>query len=229
MDFLLASLKGPVTNWLQDQEGWRSWDYDVMKEELRKEYALELSQNVTRLENLEYRNDISKFNEAFRKLSSTCKKFCPEVMQKKIYLKALRPTALAQQLTSFAMDHSLQQVMAAAVNLEPTYKGRSSNAPGDGGNRPRYQDPNRAFCAKCGRWHAKDGKCDDKHKSNGGRQGAPGGDRHGNRSRPPRVQEVEELSERSGGSDVEVEEARSVGSAPSERVCECGAEKPKVF
>jgi hypothetical protein len=79
-DFLLAQVKGPVYSWLQDQESWRHWTYEDMKEELCKEYALELSQNVTRLENLEFRGDVAKFNEAFRKISTTCKKFCPEVM-----------------------------------------------------------------------------------------------------------------------------------------------------
>ena len=122
-------------------------------------------------------------------------------MQKQIYLQAIRPYPLATQLTSYAMDHTLQQVMAAAIHLEPRYKPRPTNNnsttpyrpnnnTGMAASRPFVQDPTRHKCPKCNRWHAKDGKCQVTTGGNGANRGGDG-DRQGNKWRNPRVSEVE--------------------------------------
>ena len=198
--FLLAGMKGTVYTWLQDQEGWRSWGYDGLKAALKKEYGTELNQNLTRLENLEFRTDMYKFNRDFGKIGSTCKKICPEGMQKQIYLRAIRPQALATHLTSFSIDHTLQQVMAAAVMMEPRFKNQAprptttpqyrTNTPNTP-NRPFIHDPDRIKCPKCNRWHNKNVKCLTGPVGGSGANRGNDGDRSGNRWKTTRVNEVE--------------------------------------
>ena len=78
--YLVLCLKDSARQWLQGQPSWIHWNLDQLKEALCKEYGSEGSANYVRLEQMSYKDDIYKFNQAFMKLGSTCKKACPEVM-----------------------------------------------------------------------------------------------------------------------------------------------------
>lgn len=58
-----------------------------------------------------------------------CKCTCLEFMQKQSYLQALCPHSLATHQTNSLLDHTLQQVMAAAMQLELRFRGLSVTSP----------------------------------------------------------------------------------------------------
>ena len=98
------------------------------------------------------------------------------------------------------MDHTLQQVMAAAVHMEPRFKPRPATTPASQNrattpntfaNRPFVQDPNRIKCQKCNRWHNINAKCTQLPTGGSGAGRGNDGDRSGNRWKPARVNEVE--------------------------------------
>ena len=86
-----------------------------------------------------------------------------ETMIKKWYVERVEPVDLSRHLRAFMTELPLQQLMAKALALEPTYKkttqGSSTQSSSYQNNQWRPQNPDRIKCNKCGRWHFKNEKC----------------------------------------------------------------------
>jgi hypothetical protein len=136
---------------------------------------------------MQYRDDLVKFNADFTKIGSGVVDKCSEYMQKRIYLRAIRPYNFQTTLMSVSTQMSLQETMATAIELEPRYRGRtgnqegnsSSNQPSKGGFEKRRR---RIECQKCNKWHYEDERCNTANKP---------GSRPDHRSKNPRVNEGE--------------------------------------
>ena len=59
---LFTCLKGSALSWLQDHPASFGTSYVALKEALLAEFGGELASQITRLEGLEYKGDVHKFN-----------------------------------------------------------------------------------------------------------------------------------------------------------------------
>lgn len=88
-----------------------------------------------------------------------------------MYLKAVRPHSLKQQLRGLAPDLSLSQLMSRTLDLEPDHRHRPgfNNGPqgGSGGfHNKGIKKGKRIDCKKCGNNHWDDEKCPGKYNQN---------------------------------------------------------------
>lgn len=79
---LLTCLKGSALSWYQDHpiSFGESVSYGALKAALIAEFGREQASQITRLEGLEYKGDMHRFNQEFAKIGSGCKSECPETM-----------------------------------------------------------------------------------------------------------------------------------------------------
>lgn len=60
--YLHTHLKGAARLWLHDQPSWSNWTYEKLVQALKDQYSEVITDSQTRLEQLQFRDDLYKFN-----------------------------------------------------------------------------------------------------------------------------------------------------------------------
>lgn len=115
---LVTQLKGSVLQWLSQHQDWGQWEYKKLIQELLKEYETQPETIICKLEQLQLSHDLTKFNLKFKELAQRCRKVCPEGMQKRIYLRAIKSLNHEQGLTAVSTNWTLNKLMGAAIVVE---------------------------------------------------------------------------------------------------------------
>jgi hypothetical protein len=77
---LLGQIKGAADQWLQRQPDWESWTYQEVLAALKKHFGQIQDTAVARLEQMQYKDDLVKFNADFTKIGSGVVDKCSEYM-----------------------------------------------------------------------------------------------------------------------------------------------------
>lgn len=120
-----------------------------------------------------YKDDLVKFNAEFGKIGAAVIDKCSEYMQRRIYLKAMKPASFQRALRNVSTQMSLHQTMATAIEIEPGYRSKFGDfdGQGNGGQSNRgtvgRRGGRKIDCKKCGKYHWDDEKCPNWSKDGG--------------------------------------------------------------
>lgn len=147
----MSRLQGAALSFLlSSKEDWTQCSYQQLKEKLVYHFESGRSAAKAKLLAVQCGKDLWTFNEKFTEAAATATAHMGEEWVKDVYLDKL-PVQVATHL-ALNQHKPLQKLQSKATDVQARFKTRAPDV-------PRFQDPERARCDRCGSWHRKRDPC----------------------------------------------------------------------
>ena len=127
---LITRLTGAAASWVQGLGDQLLYlDYGALRQQLITHFAGERSSHVRALLQLRQKGDLVTHNKAFGKGAAAAASLMSPMWVNEVYLGSLSSTELRKQLRGWS-HLPLQQLLAKALDMEPDFKGSTTQYSG---------------------------------------------------------------------------------------------------